>query len=487
MAPKSKTPAVSAPVHEGYEFGGPLGAAAISFGLPILMYVFTFACNDISGCPAPSLLNPKTLDLGQLKREVGWPEDGIIGVFDLNVTLYVLAYYLVNALLYGILPASEVQGTELATGGRLTYRFNAFTSHMIILAVCVAGTVQSGASFTLWTYISDNYLQIFTANLLLATFLATFVYVRSFSVKPGNKEMRELAAGGQTGNMMYDWYIGRELNPRVTLPIIGEMDIKVWFELRPGLLGWLLLNAAWVAQQYRNYGYITDSIAFIAGIQSLYIIDSWINESSILTMIDITMDGFGFMLSFGDIAWVPFLYSTQTRYLSIYPVTLGPTGIAAMLAVLGTGFYIFRSSNNEKNLFRTNPNDPRVSHLEYIQTKTGSKLLVTGWWGTARHINYFGDWIQAWPYSLPTAIAGYTILAAGTGAEGAFVMADGREVVQGAARGWGMLFTYFYVLYFGVLLIHRDGRDDQKCLRKYGDDWIEYRRRVKWRIIPYVY
>jgi hypothetical protein len=88
------------------------------------MYVFTFACNDISGCPAPSLLNPKTLDLGQLKREVGWPEDGIIGVFDLNVTLYVLAYYLVNALLYGILPASEVQGTELATGGRLTYRFN---------------------------------------------------------------------------------------------------------------------------------------------------------------------------------------------------------------------------------------------------------------------------------------------------------------------------------------------------------------------------
>ena len=358
---------------------------------------------------------------------------------------------------------------------------------MIILAVCVAGTVQSGANFILWTYISDNYLQIFTANLLLATFLATFVYVRSFSVKPGNKEMRELAAGGQTGNMMYDWYIGRELNPRVTLPIIGEMDIKVWFELRPGLLGWLLLNAAWVAQQYRNYGYITDSIAFIAGIQSLYIIDSWINESSILTMIDITMDGFGFMLSFGDIAWVPFLYSTQTRYLSIYPVTLGPTGIAAMLAVLGTGFYIFRSSNNEKNLFRTNPNDPRVSHLEYIQTKTGSKLLVTGWWGTARHINYFGDWIQAWPYSLPTAIAGYTILAAGTGAEGAFVMADGREVVQGAARGWGMLFTYFYVLYFGVLLIHRDGRDDQKCLRKYGDDWIEYRRRVKWRIIPYVY
>ena len=101
-----------------------LGAAAISFGLPILMYIFTFACNDISGCPAPSLLDPQNLDLEQLKREVGWPENGILGLFDTNVTLFVVGYYLVNLLLYGILPANEVQGTELATGGRLTYRFN---------------------------------------------------------------------------------------------------------------------------------------------------------------------------------------------------------------------------------------------------------------------------------------------------------------------------------------------------------------------------
>ncbi|PKS10286.1 hypothetical protein jhhlp_002037 [Lomentospora prolificans] len=487
MASKPKKLAVSAPVHPGYEFGGPLGAAAISFGLPILMYIFTFACNDISGCPAPSLLDPQNLDLEQLKREVGWPENGILGLFDTNVTLFVVGYYLVNLLLYGILPANEVQGTELATGGRLTYRFNAFTSHLIILAVCVAGTVNQGANWILWTYISENYVQIFTANLLIAIFLAVFVYIKSFGVKAGNTEMRELAAGGQTGNMIYDWYIGRELNPRITLPIIGEVDIKVFMELRPGMLNWLLFNAAWVAQQYRNFGYITDSMIFITGIQSLYIIDSWYNEPSILTMIDITMDGFGFMLSFGDLAWVPFLYSTQARYLSLYPTTLGPTGIAAMLVVLGIGFYIFRSSNNEKNLFRTNPKDPRVSHLEYIQTKTGSKLLVTGWWGTARHINYFGDWIQSWPYSLPTGIAGYQILAAGSGAPGAHILTDGREVIQGDARGWGSIFTYFYVLYFAVLLIHREGRDDLKCLRKYGEDWVEYKRRVRWRIVPYLY
>jgi protein-S-isoprenylcysteine O-methyltransferase Ste14 len=288
--------------------------------------------------------------------------------------------------------------------------------------------------------------------------------------------------------MLYDWFIGRELNPRITIPLIGEVDLKEWCELRPGMMGWIILNCAWCAQQYRNYGYVTDSVVGITVVQALYIIDSWVNEAAILTTMDITTDGFGMMLSFGDLVWVPFVYSLQTRYLSVYPRSLGPVGLLTTGSLICLGFYIFRSANSQKNAFRTNPNDPKVAHLKYIETKTGSKLLTTGWWGIARHINYFGDWIQAWPYCLPTGIAGYQILSAGsTSAEGAFVMADGRQVIQGEARGWGMLITYFYIVYFGVLLIHRDGRDDQKCYRKYGEDWVKYKKIVRWRIIPGIY
>lgn len=101
-----------------------LGAAAISFGLPILIYAFIFGCNDISGCPAPSLLYPKSLDFAQLAREVGWPEDGVAGLYSNSVMAHVLGYYLVNLLLHAFLPAREVEGTELASGGRLKYRFN---------------------------------------------------------------------------------------------------------------------------------------------------------------------------------------------------------------------------------------------------------------------------------------------------------------------------------------------------------------------------
>jgi steroid 5-alpha reductase family enzyme len=202
---------------------------------------------------------------------------------------------------------------------------------------------------------------------------------------------------------------------------------------------------------------------------------------------DITTDGFGCMLAFGDLVWVPFLYSLQTKYLSTYPNSLGWLGLSVVAAILVTGFSIFRLANMQKNTFRTNPNDSSVAHLTYIETRTGSKLITSGWWGIARHINYFGDWLQSWPYSLPTGMAGYVILSAGADAEGSFKMQDGREVVQGPAKGWGMVFTYFYIVYFAILLIHRDGRDDEKCSRKYGEDWEKYKRQVKYRIVPGIY
>jgi delta14-sterol reductase len=368
---------------------------------------------------------------------------------------------------------------------------------MFTLGICLAGTIAQGADFPVWTFIYDNYLQILTANILISYALATFVYVRSFSVKAGNAERRELAAGGHSGNMLYDWFIGRELNPRVTIPLFGEIDIKSFCELRPGLLGWILLDLAFIAHQYKTYGYVTDSIALITSFQALYVLDSFWMESAILTTMDITTDGFGFMLAFGDLAWLPFIYSTQVRYLSVYPLSLGPLGTAGVLAVVGAGYYIFRGANNDKNRFRTNPDDPRVSHLKYLETKSGSKLLISGWWGTARHINYLGDWIMAWAFCLPTGIAGYLVqhspvpvTSGQSPADGTFVYegATGHtQLVPGAARGWGMIFTYFYIVYFGVLLIHREMRDEEKCIRKYGEDWKRYREIVRYRIIPGVY
>lgn len=218
---------------------------------------------------------------------------------------------------------------------------------------------------------------------------------------------------------------------------------------------WPLLNFAFLSHQYSTHGYISDSMLLVNIFQFWYVFDALWNEPALLTTMDITTDGFGFMLAFGDLVWVPLTYSLQARYLASFPVNLGYVGLAGVLAVQGTGYYIFRGANGTKNTFRMNPADPKVAGIRYIETKSGSKLMVSGWWGLSRHINYLGDWVMAWAWCLPT--------------------------------GFATPVTYFYVVYFAVLLLHRERRDEAKCRKKYGSDWERYTEVVRWRIVPGVY
>jgi delta14-sterol reductase len=159
---------------------------------------------------------------------------------------------------------------------------------------------------------------------------------------------------------------------------------------------------------------------------------------------DITTDGFGFMLSFGDLVWVPFLYSLQARYLMANPVELSGAALAAIVAVFGVGYALFRGANLEKDAFRASdpaaakaagawararvllcvarvrdsPHHSRVSpttttattHVggaatagwTFLETKAGSRLLISGYWALSRHINYLGDWLMSLAQSLPT-------------------------------------------------------------------------------------
>lgn len=167
---------------------------------------------------------------------------------------------------------------------------------------------------------------------------------------------------------------------------------------------------------------------------------------------DITTDGFGFMLSVGDLTWVPFTYGLQARYLAFHPVDLGVAGTSAVLAVNLIGYYIFRDANGEKDNFRNGTNP---KNLSYMVTSSGRKLLTSGWWGRSRHPNYMGDWIMAWAWCLPT--------------------------------GFNTPITYFYVVFFAILLVHRQLRDDEACQKKYGKDWDKYCKLVPSRIIPGIY
>jgi delta14-sterol reductase/lamin-B receptor len=244
-------------------------------------------------------------------------------------------------------------------------------------------------------------------------------YVSSFIPKG-----KILAKGGNTGSVVYDFFIGRELNPR-----IGSIDLKEFCELRPGLIGWAVLNLGMAYKQYQKRlimtgsGSISLSMFFITLLQGFYVWDALYMEKAILTTMDITTDGFGFMLCFGDLSWVPFIYSLQARYLVDYDPELSLLQVLVILAVYALGFYIFRSANSEKDAFRKDPDSPEVRHLKFMPTKRGTKLLVSGWWGLARKINYTGDWLITLSWCL--------------------------------LCGFRSPIPYFQAIYFMILLIHR--------------------------------
>ena len=295
-----------------------------------------------------------------------------------------------------------------------------------------------------WLY--DNYVPLMTCSIVFSSLLSVYLYIVSFA------QGKLLAdEGSATGKRIYEFFLGRELNPR-----IGSLDLKEFCELYPGLIGWIALNMGMAQKQMMTYGELSPSMVLINVFQGVYVLDSLYYERAILTTMDITTDGFGFMLAFGDLAWVPFTYSLQARVLVHRSPLLNRWFAHAVIALNSLGYLTFRGSNSQKDIFRTDPNDPRVSHLKTLPTERGTKLIVSGWWGMSRHINYFGDWLMGLAWCLTTGLEGGPV-------------------------------TYFYAIYFAILLVHRELRDEEACRKKYQGDYDKYCKIVPYRIIPYLY
>ncbi|KAL2095266.1 hypothetical protein ACEWY4_009985 [Coilia grayii] len=407
------------------EFGGVLGATCIPVFLPLTVLYLLSVCRS----PTASVLQ--------------WPPPLPHATFlwDPVAPAIVLGWVALQSFLY-LLPAGKVsEGLVLRDGSRLKYPINGFCAFC-----CSAGLIGLG----LWlglplAYLFELIIPLAVTAIALSYLLSLYLYVRSFWAPA-----HALALGGNTGNPLYDFFMGRELNPR-----IAGFDLKYFCELRPGLIGWVVLNLGMLMKEVELRESPSVAMLLVNCFQLLYVTDALWNEEAVLTTMDIVHDGFGFMLAFGDLAWVPFTYGLQAIFLVAHPQSLSPMGAAGIILLNGLGYYIFRKSNSQKNQFRRDPTHPSVANLETIATATGKRLLVSGWWGFVRHPNYLGDILMALAWSLPC--------------------------------GLSHIVPYFYVIYFTILLIHREDRDERQCRAKYGLAWDTYCKRVPYRIIPYVY
>ncbi|BAZ11743.1 putative Steroid 5-alpha reductase, C-terminal domain [Calothrix sp. NIES-4071] len=116
------------------------------------------------------------------------------------------------------------------------------------------------------------------------------------------------------------------------------------------------------------------------------------------------------------------------------------------------GLLLFCGANTQKNRFEKNAN--AIIWGKPAQT-LGGKLLISGWWGIGRKLNYTGEIIVYFAFSLTT--------------------------------GTQSIVSYLLPLWLCLLLPNRAWRDEQRCQAKYANFWHDYCTKVRFRMIPFVY
>jgi Delta14-sterol reductase len=345
-----------------------------------------------------------------------------------------------QGLLQLFAPGKKVDGTVLPDGARLSYKMNGWFAWWFTWAALAAG-----AALQLYSpaKLADEFGALFiTANIFTCT-LCIYLYWHGRRFGAGQERV--------TRSVIYDFWLGTALNPR-----IGDFDLKLFFEARPGLIAWVVLDLAFAAKQFQLNGFVSNSMILVCVFHFWYVADFFANEEAILGTWDIRHENFGWMLCWGDIVWVPFTYTIQAQYLAGHALDLPWWGVTAIAALNAAGYIIFRGANIQKYRFRKTPERTVWGKPPtYLKTSGGALLLTSGWWGMARHLNYFGDLVMGLAWCLPC--------------------------------GFDSPLPYFYVVYLTILLIHRERRDHDMCARRYGHDWDLYCAKVRYRIIPGLY
>jgi len=129
--------------------------------------------------------------------------------------------------------------------------------------------------------------------------------------------------------------------------------------------------------------------------------------------------------------------------------------ILALILFFG-GWLLARGANMQKYYFKRNPNKKFLWITPKYIAEGDQKLLINGFWGLSRHINYLGEILMG--LGIAASVAHYDLI-------------------------WPWLYPLYYVL----LLVPRQIDDDKRCAKKYGQLWNRYTEKVKYRIIPKVY
>ncbi|KAL9110927.1 MAG: hypothetical protein Q9227_004542 [Pyrenula ochraceoflavens] len=433
-----------------FEFGGTWGVSAIMVGFPLLMYYMWLGATMYDGkLPLPA--DGESIS-HFVQRMVSMIYEGAYP--SLKAWAIYWVFFVVEGAFYLLLPGIYQKGKPLPhEGGRqLTYYCSGQWSWWT--TIVVACVLHSTGLFKLYT-IMDEFGPLMSVAILSGILVSIIAYISA------------LARGAQhrmTGHLIYDFFMGAELNPRM----FGLLDFKMFFEVRLPWYILFLVSLGAAARQYEQFGYVSGEVAFLVMAHFLYANACSKGEECIIPTWDMYYEKWGFMLIFWNMAGVPLSYCHCTIYLSNHAPSVYHWNRYALTLLYLTYLFVYwvwDTTNSQKNRFKAQlsghdmkrkafPQLPWqvIENPKTIVSDKGDVILADGWYGYARKIHYTCDLFFALSWGLIT--------------------------------GFQSPFPWFYPVFFTCMILHRAYRDIQRCRDKYGEAWREYERQVPYLFIP---
>ena len=342
-----------------------------------------------------------------------------------------------------LLPAVRAPGyaADPATGQPRRYRLNGLGVYAIgavIWAVEFAGMPRD------WFYRSSLY-SVAGGTVLCAAITAVAV----FSQPRG--EARNPLAGLWAGRT-------RELS------LFGDrLDLKMYTYVVGGAM-WALNALSGAAYHHERFGdKANPGVYLYAGLITFYVADYFANERVQLYTYDMMHERVGFRMIWGGLVFYGWLFILPLWGMAAHPHPgISPVWTPFWLTGTGVlfliGWGISRGTNMQKYFFKRWPNRRFLGVIEPEYIQAGDrKILISGFWGVARHFNYMGEWLLA--------------------------------LAIGLAFGhFGNLWAWTYTIFIFGFFTWRQAADDKACAEKYGaEKWAEYRAKVRYRIVPGIY
>ncbi len=379
-------------------------------------------------------------------------------------TVGVPVIFLLTIFIHIALPAFSVSGycADPKTRQPIQYRINGILVIVAVLQVFILFALKN----TVATVFYDEYYLGASIACGLGLFFSIIAffrggeekYTRCVTVDMVN-EGEEPPIDEKKANFLQKFFNGQVWNGGKF-----EVDYKVLLYLLGAVMLEVNVVSALRAHFLYHQGSILNGMLVYCICMTWFVLDYSIFEYMHLFTYDFFAEKLGFKLIWGCLCFYPFFYP-----VGIFPLVKArrrdDINLKQSLAIVGLyfiGWIITRGANLQKYTFRKNP-ESTAWFFGLIPQKTipGTRLLVSGFWGAARHFNYLGEIIQAIALAIPGYYAGKDNLS--------------------RALPW------LYPLYYILLFIFRQRDDDKLCSEKYKEKWEEYKKAVPSKIIPGIY